>query len=55
MSGMTPLRPNLDLAPIGNCSISGAMPACPARNVVNCMASPNGPGCIRLIRIVVNR
>lgn len=29
----------------------GAMPACPARNVVNCTASPNHPGCIRLIRV----
>ena len=37
---------SMTLTPIS----SGMMPACPARNVVNCMADPNGASCIRFVR-----
>lgn len=29
----------------------GSLPACPARNLVNCTANPHGPNCIRLVRV----
>jgi hypothetical protein len=31
----------------------GAMPSCPAKNRVNCMADPNSPSCIRAVQVRV--
>lgn len=28
-----------------------AMPLCPTANLINCTANPNGPGCIRFVRV----
>lgn len=39
----------LTLAPIA----AGNMPACPARNVANCINDPNGAGCVRLVQVQV--
>lgn len=39
----------LTLTPIG----SGAMPTCPARNRLTCLADPNSPSCIRFVRVRV--
>lgn len=32
---------------------SGAMPTCPARNRLTCLADPNSPSCIRFVRVRV--
>ncbi|WP_295998138.1 TadE/TadG family type IV pilus assembly protein [Rugamonas sp.] len=39
----------LTLTPVG----ASAMPACPARNVVNCVHDPNGAACIGLVQVML--
>lgn len=58
---VTPLHLKIEYLSLSRDSDTGAltpqpaspMPACPARNYLNCLADPYGPSCIRLVRVRV--
>lgn len=57
LPGGMPLRGNLSDANLSIDYLDGSLqpvaplPACPAQNVINCAANPEGPSCIRFVRV----